>query len=72
MNTLQIKKIELYNLIPSFNIQEIEDLISIATKFKKNIKTEKRSLAGIWSKYNFEDIDLDEEIREIRKEIEVI
>ena len=67
MNTLSLKQIELANLIPHFNIQELEKLISFAkaNNFENN-KSSKRSLAGIWSDIQFDDNKLEKEIRELR------
>jgi hypothetical protein len=68
MNSLSIKQTELNNLIHYFDIQDIEKIISFA-KSNKIIpeKSSRRSLEGIWSNLNFDGIDLENEIKQLRK-----
>jgi len=70
MNSLSIKQTELNNLIMYFDIQDIEKILSYAKK--NNIiheKTLKNSLEGIWADSNFDDIDIESEIRLLRKDV---
>lgn len=70
MNTLSIKQVELYNLIHHINIQDIEKIVSFAKNNKIIIENNSRkSLAGIWSKLNFENIDLEQELKELRNKV---
>ncbi len=67
MNLLSLKQIELSNLIPQFNIQELEKLISFARENNSDYhKNAKKSLAGIWSDVKFDGIDLENVIRQLR------
>lgn len=70
MNSLSMKQTELNNLIHYFDIQDIEKIISFA-KTNKIIpeKPYRRSLEGIWSDSNFDAIDLEKEIRQLRKRV---
>jgi hypothetical protein len=67
MNTLQLKQVELSNLIFNITSNEIEKLISFV-EINNLIpqKSKQISLAGIWSDKDFETINLEEEIRDLR------
>ena len=70
MNTLSLKQIELNNLIRNFNIQDIEKMVSFVKDIKStNKKSLRKSLAGIWSNIDFKNIDLDNEVRELRSDV---
>ena len=70
MKTLSLKQIELNNLIRNFNIQDIEKMVSFVKDIKStNKKSLRKSLAGIWSNIDFKNIDLDNEVRELRSDV---
>jgi hypothetical protein len=70
MNTLSLKQIELNNLIRHFDIQDIEKMVSFVKDIKSiNKKSSRKSLAGIWSDIDFNNIDIDNEVRELRSDV---
>ncbi len=70
MNSLAYKKIELTNLLPTFDVQELDILFSYLENHKSLIKKRKRkSLANLWSKSNI-DIEIFElELHDYKNDI---
>lgn len=70
MNALSLKQNELSNLIFKFNLNDIEKIESILRNSDlKTTSSNKISLAGIWDNLYLDNIDLDSEIRSLRKNI---
>ncbi len=69
MNQLAYKKIEVSNLISSFDANQIESVLFFLKKQKSQTKLVQKSLAGIWENANIDIDTIEKELKLLRKNL---
>jgi hypothetical protein len=73
MNTVQLKKLEIINnlsFVPANRLDEIQRFIEYILYTTKARKKRLISVRGIWENKGFEKIDIEKELKDIRKNIQ--
>jgi hypothetical protein len=73
MNTVQLKKLEIISnlsFVPANRLDEIKRFIEYILYTTKAKKKKTISVRGIWENKGFEKIDIEKELKDIRKNIQ--